>query len=203
MKVFGWRVEGDPPADKRYVFIAAPHTSNWDGVFMVAMALYYGLKVRWMVKHTIYRFPFRWFLDRLGAVPIERHLQKGVVEQMISRFDTEDEFILVVPPEGTRSHRGYWKSGFYHVARGANVPVCLSYLDWGTKTTGCGPTNYMTGDVGADMDEVRAFYAGKVGKFPDKSGPIRLCEEDEPQDNVIELPASVPPPPSGRAVESR
>lgn len=180
LKLTGFRIEGEQPPSGRYVVIAAPHTSNWDGIYLVLMSIVYGVRIQWMVKHTLLRFPFRAILLRLGAVPIERHLRKGVVDQMITRFREDESLHLIVPAEGTRSYRDYWKSGFYHIARGADVPVCLSYLDFKTKTGGFGPLVHLTGDVVADMDTIRAFYCGKVGKYPEQMSPMRLREEDEP-----------------------
>jgi 1-acyl-sn-glycerol-3-phosphate acyltransferase len=99
---------------------------------------------------------------------------------MIERFANGEPLVLMVPAEGTRSYVDYWKSGFYHIARGADVPVVLSYLDFGTKVGGIGPALRLTGDIAADMDEIRAFYEGKQGLRPAKMGRIRLREEDLP-----------------------
>jgi 1-acyl-sn-glycerol-3-phosphate acyltransferase len=171
-------MDGERPAMDRYVIIAAPHTSNWDMPFMLAMAFVYDIPVRWMGKHTLFKRPFGALFEWLGGVPIVRHRAGGVVGQMIERFATDEPLVLMVPAEGTRSYVDYWKSGFYHIARGADVPVVLSYLDFGTKVGGIGPSLRLTGDIGADMNEIRAFYRGKQGLRPEKVGRIRLREED-------------------------
>ena len=178
LRVAGWKVDGDPPLVDRYVIIAAPHTSNWDMPFMLAFAFVYDVPVRWMGKHTLFEAPFGAFFRRLGGIPIIRHRPGGVVGQMIEEFENNESLVLMVPAEGTRSSVDYWKSGFYHIARGADVPVVLSYLDFGTKVGGIGPALKMTGDIGADMDKIRAFYAGKEGFRPENAGAIRLREED-------------------------
>ncbi len=178
LKATGWKMDGDRPATDRYVIIAAPHTSNWDMPFMLAMAFVYDIPVRWMGKHSLFKPPFGAFFKRLGGIPIIRHRPGGVVGQMIEHFENHESLVLMVPAEGTRSHVDYWKSGFYHIARGADVPVVLSYLDFGTKVGGIGPTIQLTGDVRSDMDRIRKFYAGKTGLRPKNVGVIRLREED-------------------------
>lgn len=178
LRVAGWKTEGERPGLDRYVIIAAPHTSNWDMPLMLAMAFVYDIPVRWMGKHTLFKPPFGSFFKRLGGIPIVRHRPGGVVEQMVEHFDDSDALVLMVPAEGTRGHVDYWKSGFYHIARSADVPVILSYLDYGTKVGGIGPAVELSGDVRADMDKIRAFYAGKQGLRPDNVGRVRIREED-------------------------
>ncbi len=166
------------PAVDRYVIIAAPHTSNWDMPFMLAMAFVYDIPVRWMGKHTLFSPPFGVLLKRLGGIPIVRDQPGGVVGQMVDYFKDNESLVLMVPAEGTRSHVEYWKSGFYHIARAADVPVILSYLDFEKKVGGIGPSLQLTGDIHADMDKIRAFYAGIQGLRPQNVGVIRLREED-------------------------
>jgi 1-acyl-sn-glycerol-3-phosphate acyltransferase len=178
LRIAGWKTDGAPPAHKRYVIIAAPHTSNWDMPFMLAMAFIHDIPVRWMGKHTLFKAPFGSFFKLLGGIPIVRHRPGGVVGQMVEHFENNESLVLMVPAEGTRSHVDYWKSGFYHIARGANVPVLLSYLDTRKKVGGIGPAIELTGDFGADMDEIREFYAGMQGFRPENIGVIRLREED-------------------------
>ena len=181
LRVAGWKMEGGRPREARYVIIAAPHTSNWDMPFMLAMAFVYDIPVRWMGKHTLFEGPFGAFFRLMGGMPIVRHRAGGVVEQMVEHFENEPSLVLMVPAEGTRSHVDYWKSGFYHIARGADVPVCLSYLDFGKKVGGIGPMIRLSGDIRADMDKIRAFYEGKEGFCPENVGEIRLREEDVEQ----------------------
>lgn len=178
LRASGWKMHGDRPALDRYVIIAAPHTSNWDLPFMLAMAFVYDIPVRWMGKHTLFQPPFGPFFERLGGIPIVRHRPGGVVAQMVEHFENNESLVLMVPAEGTRSHVEYWKSGFYHIARAADVPVVLSYLDFGKKVGGLGPALKLTGDVAVDMDRIRAFYAGMQGLRPENVGVIRLREED-------------------------
>ena len=178
LRIAGWKADGERPAVDRYVIIAAPHTSNWDMPFMLAMAFVYDIPVKWMGKHTLFKAPFGPFFKRLGGIPIVRHRPGGVVGQMVEHFENNDSLALMVTAEGTRSHVDYWKSGFYHIARGADVPVVLSYLDVSKKVGGVGPALALTGDFGADMDKIREFYSGMQGFRPENIGVIRLREED-------------------------
>ena len=178
LRAAGWKTDGERPDVDRYVIIAAPHTSNWHMPFMLAMAFVYDVPVRWMGKHTLFKPPFGPLFRRLGGIPIVRHRPGGVVGQMIEQFENNESLVLMVPAEGTRAHVDYWKSGFYHIALGADVPVILSYLDFGKKVGGIGPTIRLTGRVRSDMDKIRAFYADKQGLHPEKVGVIRLREED-------------------------
>ena len=178
LRIAGWTIEGATPTEPQYVIIAAPHTSNWDLPFMLAMAFVFDVRVRWMGKHTLFDSALGPLFRRLGGVPIVRHAPEGVVTQMVSRFAEEPALALMVPAEGTRSYVEYWKSGFYRIARGADVPVCLSFLDYGRKVGGIGPMVTLTGDVHRDMDQIRAFYDGVQGLHPKKVGRVRLREED-------------------------
>lgn len=197
LRVTGWKMKGERPPLDRYVIIAAPHTSNWDMPFMLAMAFVYDIPVRWMGKHTLFNPPFGPLFRWLGGIPIVRGQPGGVVAQMVEHFKNNASLVLMVPAEGTRSHVEYWKSGFYHIARAADVPVVLSFLDFGKKVGGIGPSMQLTGDVRADMAEIRAFYGGIRGLRPQNVGVIRLREEDvevvldhDPDPNAIDRLAS-------------
>jgi 1-acyl-sn-glycerol-3-phosphate acyltransferase len=156
-----------------------PHTSNWDGLLLIGLLQSIGLQMEWMIKDTWMKGPLGIALRRAGAVGINRSKHTNVVDQMIEQFKERDAFVLGIPPEGTRSRADAWKSGFYHIARGADVPVVPGYLDFGRKRAGLGAAIPLTGDVRADMDKIRAFYAEKDPKpyDPAKFGPIRLREE--------------------------
>ena len=176
----GWRFEGEKPPEKKYVALAWPHTSNWDGLLLIALTQSIGLSMSWMIKNDWVKGPMGVVLRGLGAVAIDRKAAHNVVDEMIAAFAREDELVLVIPPEGTRRRAETWKSGFYHIARGANVPVVPGYLDYRRKRAGLGKAIHLTGDVKADMDAIRAFYAevAASGKVPEHIGPIRLRDED-------------------------
>lgn len=175
----GWQFEGQKPVEKKYVCLAVPHTSNWDGLLLIAMTQSIGLEMSWMVKSDWVRGPMGVALRSLGAMGIDRNGAHNVVGRMIDEFRLRDELVLGIPPEGTRRRTEYWKSGFYHIALGANVPVVPGYLDYRRKRAGLGPAIHLTGDVHADMDAIRAFYAEikATARYPANVGPIRLREE--------------------------
>lgn len=177
----GWKFEGEPPREKRYVALAVPHTTNWDGLLLLLLARSVDLPMQWMVKDSLSKGPLGPPMRWLGAVPIDRSKKNGMVQQAIERFRSADELVLFIPPEGTRSRTDYWKSGFYRIALGADVPVVPGYLDFARRRGGLGPALRMTGNVRQDMDRLRAFYAEKnpIGLHAAKMGPIRLREEDE------------------------
>lgn len=174
----GWKPEGERPSAPRFVLIAAPHTSNWDLAYLLALATVFGVKVSWMGKYQLFRAPFGGLMRRLGGIPIVRHERKNMVAQMIDALRGPQPLALTVPVEGTRSRVEFWKSGFYHIARGAQVPIVLGFLDYARKRGGFGPALVPSGDLRADMDRIRAFYADKIGKYPADFGPVRLREEE-------------------------
>jgi 1-acyl-sn-glycerol-3-phosphate acyltransferase len=179
LRLGGWTIEGERPEHARFVLIAAPHTSNWDFLYMLAFAAIFEVKVRWLGKHSLFFPPVGWILSALGGIPVVRHKNSNVVTDMVAVFNSKSELVLAIPTEGTRTRVDYWKSGFYHIATGAGVPIVPSYLDYGQKRGGFGPALTPSGDIGADMAYFRQFYAPMEGKFPNKVGPIRLREEDE------------------------
>jgi 1-acyl-sn-glycerol-3-phosphate acyltransferase len=179
LKVGGWRIEGDIPATGAYVLIAAPHTSNWDFVWTMAIAVVLRVKLRWMGKHTLFKPLVGPLFKRWGGIPIHRHEAANRVVLMAAELRAAQSMVLLVPAEGTRGRAEYWKSGFYRIASAAGVPIVLGFLDYGARRGGFGPTLIPSGDVRVDMATIRAFYSGCSGKYPEKAGPIRLREEFE------------------------
>ena len=173
----GWEAEGTRPVYSKFVLIAAPHTSNWDLIYLLAMAFIFDIKISWMGKHTLFRWPMGIVLRGVGGIPVRRHKHEKLVDQMARFFEETDSLCLTVPAEGTRGYVPNWKSGFYHIAKLANVPIQLGYLDYERRCGGFGPALFLSDDMRADMDEIRDFYADKVGKYPDCFGEIRLKEE--------------------------
>lgn len=178
---FGWTVEGKAPEAPRFIIIAAPHTTNWDLLFMVSAAFALGIRMNWLGKHSLFVFPIGPVLRYLGGIPVVRSERRDMVQQMADRLRGEGSFGIAVPPEGTRSAVEFWRSGFYRMAEAADVPIALCFLDYKRKQAGLGLVLTPSGDVRADMDKIRAFYADKSGKYPEKFLTPRLREEDEPQ----------------------
>jgi len=174
MRRAGWRIEGQPPALPKYVIVGAPHTSNWDFLVMLGTVFTVGIEMFWLGKHTLFKPPlgglFRW----LGGIPVDRRQANGLVDQLVNVFHAHEKLVLVVPPEGSRKKLKTWKSGFYHIARGAQVPMALVAMDYGRKVVGFGPVVTPSGDVEADMVSIRSFFASAVGKFPHETAQIAL-----------------------------
>lgn len=180
LRLLGWTLERPAEMPRKFVFIAAPHTSNWDFPFMVATAWALGVDISWLGKHTLFQPPMGWFFRAMGGIPVDRRARHNLVQQVVEKFAATDALILGIPPEGTRGKVEYWKSGFYHIARQAEVPVGFAFLDFESKRAGIGGFVTPTGDVRADMDQIRAFYAPIRGKHPHFQSEPRLREEDEP-----------------------
>lgn len=162
----GWKMRGDWPALQKMVLVAAPHTSNWDGLNMLAAAAYYRVTLRWMGKRSLTQGPLGWLMLWLGCIPIDRSRENDVVKTMSDQFGAVEQLVLAIPPEGTRSRAPEWKTGFYHIARAANVPIVLSVLDYRTKTMRLAAVVHPTGDYQADLAIIQAHYASATGKKP-------------------------------------
>jgi len=165
---FGWKTMGKKPDEKKYVIIAAPHTSNWDLFFMMLIALKLDIHIYWIGKDSLFKFPFKNTMQWLGGIPVDRSKSNDVVASMVKTFNECDELVLSIPPEGTRSHTVYWKTGFYHMANGAGIPICLGFLDYAKKEGGIGPMFQPSGDIEKDMIEIKTFYKNITGKYPDR-----------------------------------
>lgn len=162
----GWRCEGRPPQVAKFVVIAAPHTSNWDFVYTLCVAFVYRLRPRVMMKSSWFFWPVGPVMRWLGAIPVDRGRSNNVVAQSVAAFERAESLILVVPPAGTRKRVMRWKTGFYHIAHGARVPIAMGFLDYGRKVGGFGPALEPTGDIEADMHRIRRFYDPIAGKYP-------------------------------------
>ncbi len=178
LRLFGWRVEGVLPAGTKAVAIAAPHTSGWDLPLMLAVSYVLGVKPAWLGKRELFRGPLGWLLGRLGGVPVDRGRRGDMVRQAAEYFGAVDQLFLVIPPSGTRSRAAHWKSGFYHIARAARVPIICAFLDYRRRVGGIGPVILPGDDVRTDMQAIRDFYAGITARYPGRTTPVRLLEED-------------------------
>lgn len=168
LQLAGWKVRGNWPDLDKAVLVAAPHTSNWDGINMLATAGFYRVKLRWMGKKSLTQGPFGGLIKWLGCVPIDRSAANDVVRAMADAFAAEPRMILAIPPEGTRSAVREWKTGFYHIARAANVPLILSVLDYGTKTVSLAAVVHPSGDYDSDLRVIQSYYASATGKRRDQ-----------------------------------
>lgn len=166
LRANGWKIEGGlPEGASKCVFIAAPHTSNWDLPYTLMVAFALRLNIYWMGKQSIFTFPFGGLMRWLGGIAVNRSASNNLVSASAQALvNAEGPVILVIPPEGTRSKNRYWKTGFYYIALEAQVPILMAYMDYHSKISGIGPMLHPTGDIEKDMEIVKAFYAPFKGK---------------------------------------
>jgi len=164
-RIVGWRFYGALPDAKKFVVIAAPHTSNWDFPLMLAVALHFRVRLYWLGKKELFDGPLGWAMRALGGISVDRSKSGNVVTQMIETFDRAEKLALAIPPEGTRAKVRYWKTGFYNIAHGASAPIALGFLDYKRRLGGIGKTVKTTGDYERDLEEIKEFYAGVTGKY--------------------------------------
>lgn len=169
LKLIGWKAIGDEIKNPKFVLIGAPHTSNWDFPIMLLVVLKLRLPVYWMGKHTLFPFPLAPLTKWLGGIPINRSKSHNVVNEIVSQFKQHENLIILIPPEGTRSKVKEWKTGFYHIANNAEVPILLGYIDAAKKEAGIADFFRPGGNLENDMREIRAFYADKKGICPENS----------------------------------
>jgi len=163
LKIAGWKMIGDWPNFPKAVMLAAPHTSNWDALNMLAVAFYYRVRLRWMAKVSLTRGPWGPVLRWAGCIPIDRSKSNDMVRTMVESFAASDALILAVAPEGTRSLRREWKSGFYQIARLAGVPIVLTVPDYATKTCRISGALFPGGDYEADLARMKHHYRNAQG----------------------------------------
>jgi 1-acyl-sn-glycerol-3-phosphate acyltransferase len=173
-----WKTVGTVP--KRGVLVGAPHTSNWDWALTMLLAWDSDVQIKLLVKHEFFVGPLAPALRATGAVALDRTDPGTTVRDLLVQAERDEPFLLGIAAEGTRSKGEYWKSGFYRIAQQSGLPITLAFLDGPSRTVGWGPTFSPTGNVRADMDRVRAFYADKTGLKPEGFTPPRLREEAGP-----------------------
>jgi 1-acyl-sn-glycerol-3-phosphate acyltransferase len=194
--LFGWRFEGELPTYPKAIFIACPHTTNWDGVIMCFVSYALGIRLSFLTKKEVMWGPLKWIVPFFDGIPIDRHKSHNLVATVADQFQASEGMYLAIAPKGTRKKTSHWRSGFYHMARQANVPLILGYLDYKRKVGGLGPRIDLTGDVKADMDRIRAFYKDITPRHPELIDNIVLRDELESD------PANLPPITAGEGREA-
>ena len=175
LKLVGWKVEGTVPTEPKWIAIGAYHTSNWDFAVMLLATLSQQLRIYWIGKHSLFRFPFKTLMRWLGGIPIRRDKTYNAVQQVVDEIERHEKLVLVVAPEGTRKATDHWKTGFYYIALNAKIPIGMSYINYERKVLGFGPMLYPTGDIDADFAVLREFYERmSVGRFPEKQGTVQI-----------------------------
>ena len=178
LKLIGWKLDERVPETQRYVMIGYPHTSNWD--FILGMLAKWGmdLPINWVAKHSMFWGPFKPIFMAMGGVPLNREKTTGFIQKNIELFAQRERFILGLMPEGTRSKTDHWKTGFYHIAHGANVPIALAYMDYKNKVIGVGDVMLTSGDIHADLETIKEFYKDKIGYKPEKQSAISIAAKN-------------------------
>ncbi|MEC7242204.1 MAG: 1-acyl-sn-glycerol-3-phosphate acyltransferase [Myxococcota bacterium] len=180
LKIFGWKAVGGAHFPKRCVVLAHPHTSNLD--FLIFLVARWSIQVRchWVGKHTLFWPPLGWIMRFLDGVPVNRSGGRDSVSAIADAIEKRDTIALAIAPSGSRSRGDHWRSGFYHIAKKADVPILLGFVDYKTKTVGLSDFSIqLTDNMKADMDRFREFYQHKTGRFPEQQNPIRLKAESE------------------------
>jgi len=173
VRVAGWRVVGEVPSLHKAVFIAASHTSNWDGFWLLVGKTVLNVKVSFLAKHTLFWWPLGIVLSAMGAIPVDRGNSRSTVAQLVAAFAREDRLFLALAPEGTRKWQRYWKTGFYRIATEARVPVVLAFIDYKTREMGIGITLHPQ-DLQKDLAQIRDFYRGITPRHPELKGPVEF-----------------------------
>ena len=167
LKIIRWQVDGSLPVDqKKYVLIVAPHTSNWDFFLFVLTVSVLRLQPSVLIKDTIFIGPLGWFLRYCGAIPVNRRQAGSLVTYISGIYEEREEFVLIITPEGTRSPNANWKRGFHHVARAAEVPILVVYVDSTARTIGIEGLMDPSEDVDGDIQKLKTFFDGKKGLKP-------------------------------------
>ncbi len=166
LRLTGWRMEGEIPNVAKAVVIVVPHTSNWDFLLAIAGLFAVGVRVSWFGKNTLFKSAVGPVMEWLGGIPVDRSASMGVVDQIVERFNNSDELLIGISPEGTRSRVDRWKTGFYNIALKADVPIAPISFDWPSKIIRFGEPVEPSGDMDADIEQLKTFFAGAMGKRP-------------------------------------
>lgn len=165
--LFGWKIIGEPPAEKKYLMVSGPHTSNWDFYLLMMYMFKHGIAIHWLGKHTLFEGAIGIFSSWFGGIPVNRKKSTNVAQQVVDFYDNSEQLIVLVTPEGTRAKVENWKTGFYHIAHDAGIPIIAGFCDFTKKEIGIGPTWHTTTDVDKGIAEIKAFFATVDGKYPE------------------------------------
>ncbi len=184
IRLIGWKVVGTWPPIKQSVFLVAPHTSNWDLPIGLCAGFSSGILLAWsygfMMKDVMFRGPLGPIMRWLGGLAVDRTSPHAAVQQMAKVFAERERFILAVTPEGTRSRRDHWKSGFYYIALEAKVPIVPVAFDYRLKEVGLGEPLMLSGDLDVDVETFRRFYQDVTPKRPENFGPVKFRDGEPP-----------------------
>ncbi len=173
LNLFGWRMLYRPLPGPRGICVIYPHTSNWDFIVGILGKWALNLPFRWLAKDSLFKIPVlgRWFVA-MGGEPVDRSAKTGMIQRQAERMHAADWYWVGITPEGTRGYRPHWKSGFYHLALAARVPLCLVYIDYPNKILAVRDHVFLTGDEATDLAAIRAGFEGHHGLHPEDAAPI-------------------------------
>lgn len=174
LRLCGWTVVGPLPAQKKYLIIGAPHTSNWDFPLALLALASLDLKFSWIGKHTLFKGPVGYVLKKIGGIPVDRRVRLGFIDKIVTLYNENSKMVVAIAPEGTRSKKDHWKTGFYYIAHRASLPIALGFVDYKTKRLGIGKTITTTEDIEHDFAVIREFYDGLQGKRPQQQSEITI-----------------------------
>ena len=174
LRIIGWQVSFSLPRRDKYVLIGAPHTSNWDFPLGLLGMQACDLRFNWVGKHTLFKGPLGPIMRAIGGISVDRQVSTGFLKKVIDTFASRDQFVMAIAPEGTRSLTKQWKEGFYRIALATGVPIALAYIDYPRKRIGIDRMLEPSGDIEADFAILEEYYRDKVGKCPEKQGPVRV-----------------------------
>lgn len=169
LRLAGWQIVGSLPAQRRFVIVVAPHTSNWDFFVGITAVMALRLKLAFLAKHSLFVGPVGWLLRRIGGIAVNRASANGVVGQLTELFAESEQLIVAMTPEGTRKKVTKWKSGCIHISYQAGVPLLFAYFDYANKVIGFGPCRQMSADIKSEMTQMKAYYGNIVAKNPDNA----------------------------------
>jgi 1-acyl-sn-glycerol-3-phosphate acyltransferase len=176
----GWQAVSHGSIPKKAIIIAAPHTSNWDFLYFIGLTRDLGIAPSFMAKRQLFQWPLGRFMRDMGGVAINREAGGNYVQAMIDEFARRDEFLLTIAPEGTRSSVAQWRTGFYHIAMGAGVPLIVGMMDYAKKMGGLAQAFMPSGDYAADMMRIEEFYHNTTPRHPHKAMQSILAASDKP-----------------------
>jgi 1-acyl-sn-glycerol-3-phosphate acyltransferase len=176
LRLTGWQLVGEAPDVKQCVILFAPHTSSWDFPLLLCVRAAFGRRVAYLAKRSLFRFPLGGLLRATGAIPVDRAERHALVNTLTEAFARQEQLWLALSPEGTRAWTDHWKSGFYHIARAARVPLLLAFIDAERRECGLGELIELSGDVERDLARLRAFYSAKRGIHPERASQIRFLD---------------------------
>lgn len=180
VRTMGWRITGDRPPEPKVMILGAPHTSNLDYFLTLALIHHFQMPLRYLIKDTVFKGPWAPLLRALGGIPVDRSRANNLVDAIVTTIEDQDDIAIGVLPEGTRKYVPYWKSGFYYIARGANIPIYPVSVNGPDRHLHLGAKIVTTGDIEADMGLLAIFFEGIQGVIPQNGAPVRLKPKDPP-----------------------